>query len=81
MHGKEYLDTQKVEQMRRDRGVSLTWIYTRLGISRTSGYLLFTHGVLPEDLSRRKELLEKLSELLGADGPGSLVRPTQAMTA
>jgi hypothetical protein len=61
------LNVEKVKRLRKERGMTVEWLYRQLGMSRTSGYLMFTNGLLPKNVSRRKAILKKLATLLGAE--------------
>lgn len=77
-----YLDVVKVKTLRKKKGnPQINWLCKELGLSRTAGFHLFTHGILPKDEARATEVLEKLSAILSAEGPASLLRSEVKRTA
>lgn len=61
--GKEVLDAELVEKVRKQKGVTKKWIWeTYLGLNRTDGYLLLRNGMLPADPSTKKAVLQKLAK-------------------
>lgn len=74
----EILNVPVVSQILNDRGLKTGWVIQQLGMKRTAGYIMFRNGVLPSDQASRKEVLAKLSKLLGLPLPQivvSLPRP------
>jgi hypothetical protein len=69
-----FLDAPYAQMLRHEAGVTTEWLNQHLGLSRTSGYLLFRTGLLPTDPERRREVLRKLSDLFGVPEAQLVIR-------
>jgi hypothetical protein len=63
------------------KGLKLVWVARQLGLNRSAGYMMFRHGILPLDLSKRAKVVGKLSEIVGLPVSQILVRLPEAKTA
>lgn len=63
----EVLNVEKTRKIIEEKGWSLAWVIKKCGLTRTIGYALFKHGILPEDLDRKAKVLEDVSNLLGVE--------------
>ncbi len=63
----ELLNVEKVKVLIDANGWKRSWVIEQIGESRTSdfGFPLLREGRLPKDPERKKEVLRKLSKLLG----------------
>jgi hypothetical protein len=71
----ELLNVERVRELRRNQGRKIAWLIEQLGMSRSAGYLMFRKGLLPEDRTRRKVILEQLATTLGTEVPQILLSP------
>lgn len=77
----EYLNVEKVAQLRKQRGIQIRWLIDYVGLKYTSGHQMFRNGVLPRDPAVNERVLEKLSSFFGVEVTQLLLRPQQAKTA
>lgn len=77
----ELLDTELVRKRIAERGLKTNWIIAQCGLKRTAGHQLIRDGMLPKDVIRKNEVLEKLALLLGLQVRQILVRPVRAKSA
>ena len=71
----ELLNVEMVNKARKEKGTKVCWLIEHLELSRSSGYLMFRKGLLPEDRARRKAVLQKLASYLGLEVPQILLTP------
>lgn len=77
----ELLDTELVRERIAERGLKTNWIIAQCGLKRTAGHLMIRDGMLPKDLGKKTEVIEKLASLLGLQVRQILVRHMKAGSA
>lgn len=70
----ELLNVSAVNQLRREKGVSKKELSDHIGVSHSFGYMMFRNGALPDDLPRRRVVLDKLAKYLGVSATELTVR-------
>lgn len=71
----EMLDIETVRKRIADRGLKTNWIIAQCGLKRTAGHQMIRDGLLPKDVIRKNEVLEKLAQILGLQVRQILARP------
>lgn len=68
------LNTTEVDRLRREKGVSRKELSRRLGLSQSFGYEMQKRGTLPDDLPRRKKVVDALAHYFGVEVTQLLLR-------
>lgn len=77
----EVLNVEEVNKMIDQHGWKRSWVIEQIGATRTVGYALLRDGMLPKSSRRKREVLGKLSQLLGVEVPQILLTLEAKRTA
>lgn len=61
----DLLNVELVKRLRREHGYTIAGLIDFVDLGRTTGYLMFRKGLLPEDRAVRAQVLAKLAKRLG----------------
>ncbi len=70
----EILNAPLVSRALDEKGLKRNWVAKQLGLSRSTGYVMFRSGTLPSDETDRKQVLAKLAKITGLSVTQILVR-------